>query len=84
MIRAVASACLLCSVALAGCASRGVPVVAPSGAAAYENFPALTQAPATTQYKIGPFDVISVSTYQEQDLSRENMKVDASGNIILP
>jgi polysaccharide export outer membrane protein len=28
--------------------------------------------------------VISISTYQEEDLSREDIKVDASGKIILP
>ena len=83
MIRSVPLLCLLGAFALAGCASRG-PVVAATGAAAYENFPALTTAPATGEYRIGPYDVISVSTYQEEDLSRENLKVDASGNIILP
>lgn len=83
MIRAVAFACLSTSFALAGCAGTG-KVVAPSGAAAYQNFPALTQAPITEAYRIGPNDVISVTTYQEEDLSRENLKVDPSGNIILP
>lgn len=68
--------------ALSGCASNK-PVV-PTGAAAYQSFPALTQAAPLAEYKIGPFDVISVTTYQEEGLSRENLKVDASGNIILP
>jgi polysaccharide export outer membrane protein len=82
MIRAFVFTCLSGSLLLAGCASTK-PMV-PRGAEAYQNFPALTTAPALSEYKIGPYDVISISTYQEEGLSRENMKVDASGNIILP
>lgn len=82
MIRRATYVALGCAVALAGCASNA-PLV-PAGAAAYQSFPALTNAPAVERYRIGALDTISISTFQEPDLSREDVRVDADGTIQLP
>jgi polysaccharide export outer membrane protein len=82
MIRSPLFTTILAASLLVGCASNR-PVV-PMGEAAYRDFPAIAENRKVADYKIGPFDTISISTYQEEDLSRENLKVDASGNIILP
>lgn len=81
MIRVAFIAGMACTV-LAGCASTSP--VGPRGEEAYRTFPALTQAPILNDYRIGPFDVITIRTYQEEGLSFEELKVDASGNIPFP
>lgn len=73
-------------VVLAGCATgaslSGANI--PSGAAAYT---ALPQAPNTGEYRIAPFDTLSVNVFQEPDLStpaNAPLQVDARGNINMP
>lgn len=55
----------------------------PSGAAAYDIIPA-PDADAAREYKIGPLDVLSVTVFQEPDLSFKELQVDASGNLLFP
>lgn len=81
MIRVAFTAGIAC-IALAGCASTR-PVV-PMGAEAYRTFPSSTQIPAVSEYRIGAFDVISISTFQEEGLTLEEVKVDSGGGIIFP
>lgn len=81
MIRPVLTSALAC-VFLSACASTSP--VGPRGEDAYRIFPPLTQAAPLNEYEIGPFDVISITTYQEEDLSFDDLKVDASGNILFP
>lgn len=81
MIRAFILAGIACG-SLAGCASTSP--VGSRGEAAYQIFPPAAQTAAPAQYAIGPYDVISITTYQEEDLSFEELRVDASGNIPFP
>ena len=67
-------------VALAGCASTGLPV----GQEAYDIVPAPSEKTAPTEYRIGPLDVLKITVFQEPDLSLEEVPVDASGNILFP
>jgi len=54
----------------------------PQGAAAYQAL----EAPAVTAeaYIMQPGDVVSVSVYQEPDLSLDKVEIDRSGNLFLP
>lgn len=74
----------LLALALQGCTST--PPLAASGAQAYELMPPApigNNAPRA-DYQIGPLDTLSISVFQEESLSREDVPVDASGNIIYP
>lgn len=80
-------ACLstaLFGLVLQGCASRPVPL-AETGEKAYALIPAQGQDPnGHLEYQIGALDVLTISVFQEKDLSLEEVPVDASGNIIFP
>lgn len=69
-------------VALTGCMANSK---LPSGDEAYRLIPA-RPADATTRsdYHIGPLDVLSVTVFQEPDLTFKELQVDASGNIQFP
>lgn len=67
---------------LGGCANRLPRLV--SGADAYRAFPAPRPNGALPPYLIGPFDRVSVSVYQEDDLSVRDVQVDAAGDVLLP
>lgn len=56
----------------------------PAGEAAYQNIPAPSPDRPMDDYKIGPLDTLSISVFQEPDLSSASVQVDASGNVILP
>jgi polysaccharide export outer membrane protein len=56
----------------------------PEGAAAYQAFPPANPDGALPPYKIGAFDKIAVSVFQEEDLSVKDVQVDSGGNILLP
>lgn len=78
----------LCALALllAGCASQAQlgPNIA-SGTAAYGVIPASkTASAAAADYRIGALDTIDVTVFQEPDLSKKGLQVDASGRIALP
>lgn len=58
--------------------------VLPKGKAAYEVIPAPDLSAPEPLYRISPGDAISVSVFQEEDLSVEKVIVDESGMIQLP
>lgn len=66
---------------LSGCAHKST---LPSGADAYLNIPAPRADHPVDEYKIGPLDTLSVTVFQEPDLSQAAVQVDASGNVLLP
>ncbi len=67
---------------VAGCASQSAMV--PGGDAAYQSFPAPSLDHGTEEYKIGALDTLSVTVFQEADLSQSAVQVDASGNVLVP
>jgi polysaccharide export outer membrane protein len=69
-------------VGLIGCTTT--PPNLPSGAAAYESFPAPVANEQYEDYRIGPLDEITVNVFQEEDLSLEKVRVDAAGNLFMP
>ncbi len=70
--------------ALSACASSPPPL-AETGAKAYQLMPPAGQDPnARVDYLIGPLDVLTITVFQEKDLSLAEVPVDASGNIIFP
>ncbi|MVW58305.1 polysaccharide export protein [Sphingomonas sp. MAH-6] len=56
----------------------------PSGDLAYASIPAPSTDRPVDDYKIGPLDTLSVTVFQEPDLSQAAVQVDASGNVLLP
>ncbi len=56
----------------------------PKGEQAYQIIPAPSQQIRADDYKIGPLDVLKVTVFQEEDLSFEEVPVDASGNVLFP
>ncbi len=68
---------------VAGCG--GAPrSTLPSGTKAYDVIPAPDLAAPEPLYRLAPGDTISVSVFQEADLSVEKATVDESGNVQLP
>lgn len=72
---------LLASVS--GCAESHMPVL-PQGKAAYDVIPAPDFSAPEPLYRLAPGDIVSVSIFQEPDLSVEKATVDESGNLQLP
>lgn len=68
-------------VLLSGC-SHGAAL--PGGEVAYASFPPPSADKAADDYKIGALDTLSVTVFQEPDLSSSAVQVDASGNVLLP
>jgi polysaccharide export outer membrane protein len=56
----------------------------PGGEAAYAHFAESGAGHQTDDYRIGPLDTLSVTVFQEADLSSAGAQVDASGNVLLP
>ena len=76
----------LLALLLAGCASGGQlgPNIQ-AGDAAYAVVPsAQDAAAAAVDYKIGSLDTLDVTVFQEPDLSKKAIQVDASGRLALP
>ena len=71
----------LLPLALAACTSTsaGIPT-----RDAYTRFPAPNLDASVQDYRIGPGDTLSITTFQEKDLTLDHVQVDASGNILLP
>lgn len=68
---------------VAGCASR--EPLALSGEQAYAVMPAgVANNRSRLEYEIGPLDVLSITVFQEKDLTIEEVPVDASGDILFP
>lgn len=76
----------LLALLLAGCASGGQlgPNIQ-AGDAAYAVVPsAQDAAAAAVDYKIGSLDTLDVTVFQEPDLSKKGIQVDAAGRLALP
>lgn len=74
---------LLLAFGLAACAGSQVsPSVMKSPSS--EVFPTSGIPSAVDEYRIGPLDELSITVFQEEDLSLEEVPVDASGNILFP
>ncbi len=73
---------------VSGCGSGSLAGTSlPRGAGAYSAFGAPAQTQAQTQardYRIGPLDTVSVTVYQEPEMSVEAAQIDAAGNVSLP
>lgn len=75
----------LSTLALSGCASgSSVSAGLPNGQAAYSALAASPEQERAQDYRIGALDEVSVSVFQEPDLSLKEVQVDASGNIAFP
>lgn len=73
----------MCTSVLAGCASGVSNAELPSGAAAYETF-AAPAADVVRDYRIGPRDVLAITTFKEPDLTFPEIQVDAAGSLQFP
>jgi polysaccharide biosynthesis/export protein len=76
--KVVALALLLCA---SGCATA--PSL-PHGQQAYQLFPPGAPDRPTHNYRIGPLDTISVTVFQEPELSPKGLQVDTAGKVFLP
>lgn len=76
--------CLPATLALGLAACAGPQTNLPTGEAAYRTLSPEDVSSAPAEYVIGPLDEVSVSVFQEPDLSIKEIPVDASGNIIMP
>lgn len=74
----------LAGLALSGCGRSLQSEGLPTGQAAYAIAPPADLAAAPQAYRIGPGDSISVSVFQEPDLSNDKLQVDDVGRIQLP
>jgi polysaccharide biosynthesis/export protein len=75
---------LVPALALAACAGVGqFSTKLPSGDQAYNVVPA-AKANDVRDYKVGPLDTLSVTVFQEPDLTFNQMQVDAAGNLLFP
>jgi polysaccharide export outer membrane protein len=54
------------------------------GDQAYKIIPAEDPSKDLADYRVGPLDEMSITVFQEPDLSLKEVRVDASGNILLP
>lgn len=79
----IAPAALVIATLLTGCETTHPSDALPSGESAYGVFAPPSDA-AAMDYRLGPFDELTVTVFQEPDLSVRNIPVDASGNISLP
>jgi len=74
---------LLLALGLSGCAGSQLgPSVMTSPPK--EIFPTTSIVTPNEEYRIGPLDELSITVFQEEDLSLEEVPVDASGNILFP
>ena len=68
----------------AGCSGMHAADDLPHGAQSYAVMPPPDPSAAVAAYKIGPLDVLKVTVFQEEDLSFDQIQVDASGNLSFP
>jgi polysaccharide biosynthesis/export protein len=69
---------------LAGCTQLGgFKTDLPSGDKAYDIVPA-PKSEDLRDYRVGPLDTLSVTVFQEPDLTFKEMQVDAGGNVLFP
>src|SRR3546814_262765 len=72
------------AVVCAGCSGMSVDRDLPRGSAAYGVIPAPDAGATAAAYRIGALDVLKVTVFQEEDLSFDELQVDASGKVSLP
>jgi len=65
-----------------GCVSA--PSQLPTGGSAYQLIPASEPEVNADNYRIGPLDTVSVTVFQEPDLSSKAVQVDTAGKVFLP
>lgn len=70
-------------VLFAGCSSPTNPAL-PVGSAAYDEIPPASPLAVSPDYLISAGDVLSITVFQEPELSFDQVRVDASGNIVFP
>lgn len=68
---------------LSGCSTPVSPSL-PRAAEAYKVIPAVSTNQPERDYKIGPLDVLSITVFQEPDLTFKELQVDASGSLLFP
>ncbi len=56
----------------------------PAGGEAYKQIPPPSAGHEADSYKIGPLDTLTVTVFQEPDLTSSGVQVDAAGNVLLP
>lgn len=74
----------LATAGLAGCGMRSAAQYNAAGTVDPEVFMAASVAPETSDYRIGPSDKLNLTVFQVEDLSFEEIFVDASGKLQLP
>lgn len=74
---------IVLSALVGGCAS-GMETDLPLGSQAYAIIPATAPPGAQKDYLLGPLDTISVDVFQEPELSAKDVRLDSSGNVLLP
>jgi polysaccharide export outer membrane protein len=72
----------LIALPLVACSSD--PINLPAGASARQVFPIAGDKQVTSEYRIGPLDKLTITVFQEEDLSVKDIPVDAAGNISMP
>lgn len=82
-VKARLGAGIVCMAALLGGCVNRLPNL-PRGDASYTAFPPPRSDGQLPPYKIGAFDRIAVSVYQEEDLSVRDVQVDSAGTLLLP
>src|SRR6478672_5587463 len=75
---------LLAAASLAGCGTRGPAAYNAAGTIDPEQFMVSSSGPEESGYRIGPSDKLAVTVFQVEDLSFEEIFVDASGKLQLP
>lgn len=74
---------LIAAGSLVGCAGSNVsPTVISSPS--QDTFPTSSAVRVAEEYRIGPLDELSITVFEEPDLSLEEVPVDAGGNILFP
>jgi polysaccharide export outer membrane protein len=77
-------ATLTSALLLGACAQAGqFSTSLPAGDEAYKIVPA-PKADEARDYKVGPLDTLSVTVFQEPDLTIPQIQVDAAGNVLFP
>lgn len=69
------------AIATAACAT---PDILPRGEQAYDLMPTPEMTTATADYRISPLDTLSITVFQEPDLSLKDVVVETSGTLLLP
>ncbi|MGN6279406.1 MAG: polysaccharide biosynthesis/export family protein [Sphingomonas sp.] len=82
-MRALLIASVTATTVISGCSTPVSPSL-PRAAAAYDVIPPVSSTGQVREYEIGPLDVLSVTVFQEPDLSFKELQVDASGDLTFP